>query len=99
MLMIIIEPEEREENKKPLLIDIMYAKRRNTFNEKRIETKNRGSIDFFMRHVMSFIIDMFEEKKKGEIDMKKGKRIKRREGKTPCSLDAKTYIIMFVHRT
>ena len=63
--MIIIEPEEREENTKPLLIDIMYAKRKNTFDEKRIETKNRGDIDFFMRHVMSFVIDMFEGEKKG----------------------------------
>lgn len=38
--------------------------------KKKIETKNRGEIDFFMRHVMSFVIDMFEGKKE-IIDMKK----------------------------
>jgi hypothetical protein len=65
MPMIIIELEEEEENKKPLLIDIMYAKRKNTCNDKGIvKAKKPRDIDFFMRHVMSFVIDMYKRKKK-----------------------------------
>lgn len=46
--MIIIELEEKEENKKPLLIDIMYAKRKkNTSNEKENRNKKPRGNRFF----------------------------------------------------
>lgn len=42
----MIRRKNVKENKKPLLIDIMYAKRKNTFNEMRTETKKLRDIDF-----------------------------------------------------
>lgn len=93
MPMIIIEHEEREEKRSPSLLISCTQKEKNTFNEKRIETKNRGDIVFFMRHVMSFVIDMFEEKKKETIDMKRRKGLSGEKGKLHARLMLRHYYV------
>lgn len=60
MITIVLE----EENKKPLLIDIMCVKRKIHAMKKRIVKQETEGHIFFMRHVMSFVIDMYEKREK-----------------------------------
>lgn len=63
MMIIELGREKKKKTRSPLLIDIMCAKRKIHAMKKNRKSKKLRDMVFFMRHVMNFVIDLYEKKR------------------------------------